>query len=258
MSEVRRYVWGTLVIESRAAFPELRPSRARTAHVSFAIRRGAPRRRTYPWLHVWRLPDGSAGTSIARAGDEYVMRFARFADFFISGDRRTIRADVPASTRPNTIRHLLLDQVLPAIAGGGERVGLHASAVAIGGGAVVFAGPALRGKSTLAAAFGLGGHPVVTDDCLLIEPHAGGVRAIPTYPSLRLWQETVSRLAGGWRMARVAQYSDKLRVASAGDRGMRFRRRSLPVRRIYLLDKGRASLRIQPISARTGLSAALY
>ena len=66
---------------------------------------------------------------------------------------------------------------------------LHASAVAIGGGAVVFAGPSGIGKSTLLGAFVATGHTAIADDLSLIESGAAGpahVRAAPGY--LRLWR----------------------------------------------------------------------
>jgi hypothetical protein len=62
---------------------------------------------------------------------------------------------------------------------------LHASAVAVGGGAVVFCGPTGRGKSTLALALGEAGHPVLAEDGVAIDleqerpvafPGARGIR----------------------------------------------------------------------------------
>jgi energy-coupling factor transporter ATP-binding protein EcfA2 len=46
---------------------------------------------------------------------------------------------------------------------------IHASAAVIGGRALVLSGGSGSGKSTLALALGLAGHPVIADDCLLVE-----------------------------------------------------------------------------------------
>ena len=109
-------------------------------------------------------------------------------------------------------------------------IGLHASAVVVDGMAVAFAGPASRGKSTLAASFAVDGHAVVTDDCLMMEWQRPDPRAVPSYPSLRLWKSTADRLFGSdapaWRP--VAEYTSKLRVG-ARVRAVTFRR--LPVLR---------------------------
>ena len=114
-----------------------------------------------------------------------------------------------------TLRHLLLDQVLPLALGRMGRMAIHASAVHVPGlGAVAFAGGPGSGKSTLAAALARAGCAVLSDDCLVIAVRSGGVWAIPSYPGVRLWPDAASRL--GYRGRLVAHYSDKVRVATGG------------------------------------------
>ena len=84
------------------------------------------------------------------------LRFRRFAEFIVSEGGRSVRWRAPSATRPETIRHLLLDQVMPAVAFEHSLIGLHASAVVVDGQGIAFAGPASRGKSTLAASFAAG------------------------------------------------------------------------------------------------------
>ncbi len=119
--------------------------------------------------HEWTLPDGTRWASIAKGRGEHVLRFRRFAEFIVSEGGRSVRWRALAATRPDTIRHLLLDQVMPALASEHSLIGLHASAVVVDGQGIAFAGPASRGKSTLAASFALDGHAVVTDDCLMLQ-----------------------------------------------------------------------------------------
>ena len=130
------------------------------------VRRARPRRgmRSRQANHAWLLPDGTRWASVTSGGGQHVLRFRRFARFLISDEGRSIGWQAPAATRPETVRHLLLDQVLPAVAFEHSLIGLHASAVVVGGQGVAFAGPASRGKSTLAASFAVEGHAVVTDD----------------------------------------------------------------------------------------------
>jgi len=76
------------------------------------------------------------------------------------------------------------------------RVCLHASAVEVEGGAVGILAPAGHGKSTTAAAFALRGHPVLTDDLLVLEERGEEFVAPPAYPRLRLWPAAVEALLG--------------------------------------------------------------
>jgi hypothetical protein len=248
-----RYRWSSLVVESRIELPELPRARSARVDVRFDSRVVVARRPAARWSHRWRLPDGTSWLSIGWIGGERLLRFGRLADFIVSSDGRSVRCEASAGTAPDTIRHLLLDQVLPAVAGGERRFAIHASAVAIDGAAVAFLGRAGRGKSTLAAAFGLRGAPIVTDDCLMITWSAARVVAIPTYPSIRLWPAAVARL--GARVSsteRVAQYSPKLRVGRDNAAGLRFHERPLPVARLYLLEQLRrtGSPRIVALSRR--------
>jgi len=152
-----------------------------------------------------------------------------------------------------TLRHLLLDQVLPVLASDSTTNGFHAAAVMIDGRAVAFVGKTGRGKSTLTASFAAAGHPVITDDCLLLQAGPNGVEAVPTYPSLRLWADAVEAL--GRRLGRrksVAEYSRKIRLTSGPRDPIPFCVNPAPLGCLYLLDKLGASrpARIESLSQR--------
>jgi hypothetical protein len=240
-----------LVIDADLLLPELAPARGRLPadvvirRASVRLARSAPARR-----HEWRLPDGTRWASIAAHGDEHVFEFMRFAQFVVAKRGRSIRWQAPAATKPETIRHLLLDQVLPAVALEHQLIGLHASAVVINGEGVAFAGPASRGKSTIAASFALAGHAIVSDDSLMLQWRRRRLRAVPSYPSIRLWTETAARLFGPTSgFARVAEYTSKLRVGPRGA-AIAFRREPVPVRRLYLIERRRGPARIDVLSSR--------
>jgi hypothetical protein len=167
-----------------------------------------------PWIHHWQAEHGTPALSLARATDGgYLLRFPDLADFLIGGDGREIMAWCAPGTNDATLRHLLLDQVLPRVIAHRGRVVLHAASVRIRGRIVAIAGTTGAGKSTLAASFLIAGHPLLSDDGLLLDPGQSGTVAQPTYPSLRLWPQTVERLfAEAPRMELMAHYSAKRRL----------------------------------------------
>ena len=151
-----------------------------------------------------------------------------------AGDR--IRCRPAPRLATTTLRHLLLDQVLPlAVSRHGKLVQLvlHASAVHVPRiGAIAFAGPTGCGKSTVAAALGLRGCPTITDDCLIIAGARGRRSILPGYPGVRLWRKTARALGLGGGDP-VTHYSSKRRL----DAEMPFRRRPSPLRAIFALGR---------------------
>jgi hypothetical protein len=73
---------------------------------------------------------------------------------------------------------------------------LHASAVAVGGRAVLMCGPAGAGKSTTAAALAARGYPVLSDDVSALDVSAGAVHVRPGYPQLKLWPDAARAVFG--------------------------------------------------------------
>ncbi|HEY1751138.1 MAG TPA: hypothetical protein VGG29_07735 [Caulobacteraceae bacterium] len=74
-------------------------------------------------------------------------------------------------------------------------IALHASAVAVGGKAVMFLGPSGAGKSTLAAALAQRGHAVIADDlCVLSRDGAGAPSLHGDGAQLQLWAQAIDRL----------------------------------------------------------------
>jgi energy-coupling factor transporter ATP-binding protein EcfA2 len=135
----------------------------------------------------------------------------------------------------STVRHLLLDQVLPVISSSDQATGFHASAVLVEGEAIAFGGRTGMGKSTLAASFAAIGFPVMTDDCLIVKEDGERFLAVPTYSSLRLWKDAANALGGGLgRGPRVAAYSQKIRV-SGSTSNIPFCVSPAPLRCVYLL-----------------------
>ncbi|MCI0660972.1 MAG: hypothetical protein L0220_07860, partial [Acidobacteria bacterium] len=181
--------------------------------------------------------DGSSWLSCARIGSAYALRFSGMADFLISPDRRLISCHTRGAPQ-ETIRHLFLDQVLPRLLAGRDRVVLHASAVVVGNEAIAFLGDSGQGKSTISvslASLSGFGRPLITDDSLLLHRRGERIYCVPSYPGVRLWDESVSALFEGSAAAvPVAHYFDKSHL-NATENHFAFASEEVPLRKIYLL-----------------------
>jgi hypothetical protein len=255
----RGYDFCGVALTSNRALPDLRRRAAPAAEcaVTFVSEPlpAAPR----DWFHQWRLPGGQVWLSIGRVAGGYVLRFPEQADFVVSADGSAVVVHAARHLPDDTLRHLLIDQVLPLALSRRGRFMLHASAVHIPGvGTVAFAGETGRGKSTLAAALAARGGRLLTDDCLAIDFIEGEPYAVPGYPGLRLWPGvTANPLLRAAPSRRVAHYSRKRRV----DRGaVRFHGKPSPLRAVFLLSpRGSASaaLSIRRCRASAGLMGLL-
>ena len=245
------YRFAGLTVASDFPFPELPPAPASrpALRVTLGERRLRDARRA--WLHRWRLPGGGVWMRLARTGGTSVIQFPGLGEFEIRG--RSIVCHPRSSIPLRTIRHLLLDQVLPATLASDRRLVLHASAVAIDGRAIGFLGPAGAGKSTIAAALVRQGASTLTDDALVIDLVRSNAIAVPTYPGLRLWPGSRA-VIGGWpaiRRARVAHYTRKQRWSGPA---VPFAARPVRLAALYLVARGKRPC-IRALSGRESIMA---
>ncbi len=134
---------------------------------------------------------------------------------------------------------------------------LHASAVVIGGRAVVFVGTAGAGKSTTAAALGTRGCPVLSDDIVALSEVGGGFQVMPAYPYLSLWPEAVEMLYGSPEaLPRFTGSWDK-RFLANGRGGVRFQEEPIELGAVFILDnrRGKPAPYIQPLPPQSALMA---
>ena len=180
----------------------------------------------YDWFHSWRETDGELVLSCARRiaagaqngeGDapQYLLRFPALADFVIADNLVTCHPH--PDCRDNSLRHLVLDQVIPRMWAHKGHMVLHASAVRLPNGRVVaFIGDSGWGKSTLAAALRMRGSQLLSDDTVSLKAGTGRVQLIPSYTGLRLNEDSIATLGmAGQDWATVSHYSDKQRLAHA-------------------------------------------
>ena len=165
------------------------------------------------WTYQWLSASGEVLVSYCYQDSYHWLHFPELANFKITSDGNEISC-FPLSEIPiETIHHLLLDQVLPRCLAHKGNIVLHASAVNLGVGLVLFLGDSGVGKSTLAGNFHQAGNPVVSDDCIRIVDTTDRIMAVPSYGGLRLWQDSLQNLyLPEHATSPVSHYASKLRV----------------------------------------------
>jgi len=135
---------------------------------------------------------------------------------------------------------------------------LHASAISVGDRAVAFVGPPGAGKSTMAAAFASRGFPAISDDIVGLIERGVAFLALPAYPYLSLWPDSVGAIFGhGSPAQRVSVNWEKQRLP-LGAPHLPFESRPLPLGGIFLLGERReAGESARPVPPREALVALL-
>jgi hypothetical protein len=225
-------------LRSNIHFPELLPSESRDAKYSFKYLPDTgysfPE---YDWFHHHELLDGKRWVSYAKKDAEYILRFYEIGDYEVSLADNLIRCYPKADIPLESIRHLLIDSVIPMVLNQQGHVVLHAGAVVVEKNVVAFLGLSGRGKSTLTASFYAQGFQVLTDDCLLLREGEGKFYGIPSYPGIRLWNENLNALfSDAVAVADVAHYTGKKRIILPPDSFLVNSSR-LPLNRIFVIDE---------------------
>lgn len=164
-------------------------------------------------FHRFEFPDGTVWTEFYRSGLDYLLRFQGLADFEVTADGTRVTAYPAEGGDETTVEHLYVNQVAPLAMSRQGVPAFHASVVTVPGGAVAFLGKAGMGKSTLAASFALNEAEFLTDDSLVIEETGDVCLALPSHPSLRLWEDSLEALIDNTtRRAAAINYSTKARL----------------------------------------------
>lgn len=227
-------------ISSDVVFPELKAGLRAEAYLvgrPLKLRIGRVDRRPaepHLWVFSSRLPDGEPWLSAARLDGGYLLRFNEIADFFVDRDGTEVAlCHAYPETASETLRHLVLDQVVPAALSLRGVTALHAAAVATPSGVCAFLGPAGSGKSTLAASFSLAGYHAFSDDCLVLDERERFF-AVPGYPGMRLWKDSRRELfSEDCATLPVAHFTSKRRVQGEPE----FPHDPEPLKMIYWLER---------------------
>ena len=201
-----------ILIESDMVLPELQISSEGSP--SLTIRQGqALDEQSINWYHEWQ----DHNTTYLRFGhldNKHILDFPGLSLFSVSLNDMTIEYHAKPDVPPESIRHLLLDQVIPRTLGQLGRLVLHASAIKLTDGAgVAFLGDSGWGKSTLASSFLDSGAQHISDDCLLIEKNVNTLTGTNSYQGVRLLNDSAKAIFPDQpKTDPVAHYSDKRRL----------------------------------------------
>jgi hypothetical protein len=156
--------------------------------------------------------------------------------FLVRGGRDIVVDPVPGLDE-RMLRLFVLGPVLAVLLRQRGHLLLHASAVAVADEAVLFLGSSGWGKSTMAATLHARGHALVTDDIAVLRFEEGYPKVFPGFPQLKLWPEALVSLGDDpEQLPRWTPHLEK-RARSASHK---FPSTPLPIKRIYVLDRGNA------------------
>jgi hypothetical protein len=188
-------------------------------------------------LHEHRT-DGYLSLTVFETADGVLFRYHRGIDFTVVAERGRVHCRHRPHIDDELIRYLFLSLVTSFVLHRLDRPVLHAGAVNIGGEAVAIMAPTGHGKSSLIAYCVGAGCPLLSDDVLALELGDDGVAAHPGPPQMRLWPDSVARLWGDPAdFPRHALQTDKRQIwLPLTDRY--YSPRSLPLRAIYILERG--------------------
>ena len=212
LPRVRHYGFADCSIACNIALPELRSAVGRhDLHICVCFH-GADHEIELPGS--WEIVDVDCGLMVGKRADSTTLRFPELADFVVSSAGTRVDVVAERGTDFATVRHLLLDQVLPRVLSLRSGSVLHAAVVATNTNAFCIAGRTGRGKSTLAAACERSGATLWSDDGARLSAATGtSITVVPTYTGLRLLEDSLHQVVGGMEgTERMAQYSAKRRV----------------------------------------------
>ena len=219
---LRRYLAYGLQINSQIALPFAAPAEPPAGAPDVTVRVGvAPAALANPTAsgrNIWQVQPGAFLLSIDGVGR------------FLVVDGREILVE-PQGGSDWELGLFLAGSTFAALLQQRTVVTLHAGAVATEAGAVLFAGRAGIGKSSLLAALVGRGYAMLSDGFTGVVPGDGQFRALSGFPTLRLWADALDEL--GWRpqaQAKVREGLEKYLLPAA-----RFRAEPLAIRAVYLL-----------------------
>lgn len=214
------------VVDTRIWFPPAVPTTRELNHLPAEVCYVSDTAcETTPGLRVWRIAGGRY----------YKWLYGDGTEFLVEGSGREIWATWPASSTPEDTVTYLLGPILGFVLRLRNITSLHGSAVVIAERAVVMVGPPGAGKSTLAAAFGWLGYPVLSDDVAALDERDGQWYVRPAYPQVRLWPESVKLLFGSADALRPLTPNWNKRGLSLLEHGYCFEKRPHPIAAVYVL-----------------------
>jgi hypothetical protein len=240
-----RYRLFDAVVTSDVPLPELPPARGAACAAITVERAAAPvDDRDLAWFHEWRLADEEPWLVARLPGGGYLVRVPELADFLVEAGGTRVRVVRGPDATDDTLRHVLVDFILPLVMTHRGELVLHASGVLSARGAFLFTARSGSGKSTIAAALAARGARVVADDAIALREDGNGLVAIGAYSGLRLWPDILE-----------SSHPDKRRI-HPGNSAIPFAEAPVHVAGIYVLDPSPSGpIRIDPLPPREAVMA---
>jgi hypothetical protein len=136
----------------------------------------------------------NSGPTWQIAGERFLLRIPDVARFLLTKGRE-IAFETENGTSPEEVAIFLIGTIFGILLHQRGNIVLHASAVRVGGKAVLFCGPSGAGKSTIAAVLERQGFPLVSDDvCAIDLRRSGQVIVQPDGRLLKLWNHAIENL----------------------------------------------------------------
>jgi hypothetical protein len=210
---VPTYTVAGIALDADLPLPELAAGTGTERTRDWRVRGGAlPSRPDLTAVHEVRYDSGEVWCELAAGDRAYRLAFPAHVVFDIDVAAGAVTYATVGDVADTTLRHLIVDQLVPHLVAIGGALVLHASCVALEGGALAVVGGTGRGKSSLAAAFVQRGAALVADDYVLLSEAGDGYLAAPAYPGLRLWEDSAAHFAGSTGgLTQVAEYTSKRR-----------------------------------------------
>lgn len=156
-----------------------------------------------------------------------------------------IRIEPKPEALESDIRHFLLGTCIGAALHQRKILPLHASAVDFKGKAILFTGISGAGKSSVANAFRMRGHMLLTDDICPIQFNNDIPYAIPAYPQSKLWEDALDQYKIAYHDLPLIRPSIKKRALPLHNQ---FKAEKLPICAMYVLAVSNvADVEISPV-----------
>ena len=170
-------------------------------------------------LHAARDVDGHPIVIVDASSSGFTFRYADGTMLWLDRRGTQLWCTWPAESTLDDAATYLIGPALAFLLRLRGALALHASGVAVDDVAVAFVGPHAAGKSTVAAAFGRRGFPLLTDDVLRLTRDDGCWSVEPFGGILRLWPESeLIVLQSHGTLPRITPTWDKLAL-TIGERG---------------------------------------
>ena len=193
------------------------------------------------------------------AGGSVLFRYADGTTFVIEQDGTRVWATWPTQLSVADTATYLLGPVMAFVLRARGVLSLHAGVAELSESAVAVAGGPEAGKSTILAALALRGARVLGDDVAPVDDEGGRLRVHPSYPRVRLWNDSVARLFGSPEALPLLTPTWEKRYFDVHDRGL-FVDRPRRLAAVFVLGERVASAaapRVQPLGRREAFAAVL-